>query len=157
MATLVISFDHFQFTLIHGPNIPGSYAILFITASDFTSITHHIHNWAFFFFFSLLCLCLFILSGAILHSSPVAYWAPTDLGAHLSVSYLFAFHTVHGVLKARILSYWDGRVEGQVAIFCKNSKIVTHCWRVIDRRMLDPTKKRYPISRGKGEEAPRLW
>ena len=27
--TLAISFDHFQFTLIHGPNIPGSDAILF--------------------------------------------------------------------------------------------------------------------------------
>ena len=23
MFTLAISFDHFQFTLIHGPNIPG--------------------------------------------------------------------------------------------------------------------------------------
>ena len=30
-------------------------------------------------------------SGAILRSSPVAYWAPTDLGVHLSVSHLFAF------------------------------------------------------------------
>ena len=27
-------FDHFQFALIHGPNIPGSYAILLFTASD---------------------------------------------------------------------------------------------------------------------------
>ena len=26
-----------------------------------------------------------------LHWSPVAYWAPTNLGVHLSVSYLFAF------------------------------------------------------------------
>ena len=32
-------FDHFQFALIHGPNIPGSYAILLFTTSDFTS--HH--------------------------------------------------------------------------------------------------------------------
>ena len=50
-----------QFTLIHGPNILGSYVILFFTASDFTSITSHIHNWALF----LLWLHLFILSGAI--------------------------------------------------------------------------------------------
>ena len=28
--------------MIHGPNIPGSYAILFFTASDFTSITSFI-------------------------------------------------------------------------------------------------------------------
>ena len=34
----------FQFALIHGPNIPGSYAILFFTASDLASITSHIHN-----------------------------------------------------------------------------------------------------------------
>ena len=43
--TLAISFDHFQFVLIHGPNIPGSYAILFFTASDLASINSHIHNW----------------------------------------------------------------------------------------------------------------
>ena len=27
-------FDHFQFALIHGPEIPGSYAVLLFTASD---------------------------------------------------------------------------------------------------------------------------
>ena len=50
-----------QICLIHGPNIPGSYAILLFTASDFTSITSHIHNWVLF----LLWLHLFILSGVI--------------------------------------------------------------------------------------------
>ena len=54
-------FDHLQFALIHWPNIPGSYALLLFTASDFTSITSHIHNWVLF----LLWLCLFILSGVI--------------------------------------------------------------------------------------------
>jgi len=29
---------------MHGANIPGIYAILLFTASDFTSITSHIHN-----------------------------------------------------------------------------------------------------------------
>ena len=53
--------DHFQFTLIHGPNIPGSYAILLFTTLDFTSITSHIHSWMLF----LLWLCLFILSEVI--------------------------------------------------------------------------------------------
>ena len=38
-------FDHFQFALIHGPNIPGSYAILLFTALDLASITSHIHSW----------------------------------------------------------------------------------------------------------------
>ena len=37
-------FDHFQFVLIHEPNIPGSYAILLFTASDLAFITSHIHN-----------------------------------------------------------------------------------------------------------------
>ena len=41
--------------------IPGFYAIFFFTASDFTSITSHIHNWVLFF----LCFHLFILSGVI--------------------------------------------------------------------------------------------
>ena len=44
--------------LVHGPDIPGSYAILLFTVLDFTSITSHIHNWALF----LLWLCLFIFS-----------------------------------------------------------------------------------------------
>ena len=54
-------FDHFQFALIHGPNIPGSYAILFLTALDFTFITSHIYNCTLF----SLWLSLFILSGVI--------------------------------------------------------------------------------------------
>ena len=59
--TLAISFDHFQFALIHGPDIPGSYAILLFTALDLASITSHIHSWGLF----LLWLHPFILSGVI--------------------------------------------------------------------------------------------
>ena len=36
-------FDHLLFTLIHGSNIPGSCAILFFPALDFTFTTRHIH------------------------------------------------------------------------------------------------------------------
>ena len=61
----------------HGPNIPDSYAILLFIASDFTSITSYIHNWVLF----LLWLCFFILLELFLHWSPIAYWAPTDLGS----------------------------------------------------------------------------
>ena len=50
-----------EFALIHGPNILGSYALLFFTASDLASITSHIHNWVLF----LLWLRPFILSGVI--------------------------------------------------------------------------------------------
>ena len=80
-------FDHFQFALIHGPNIPGSYAILLFTASDLASITSHVHNWVFFF----LCLHPFILSGVIsplISSSILGTYRP---GEFLSVSYHFAF------------------------------------------------------------------
>ena len=41
--TLAISFDHFQFALIHGPDIPGSYAILLFTASDLASIISYLN------------------------------------------------------------------------------------------------------------------
>ena len=40
--------------------------------------------------------------------------------------------------------------------FCKNYKIATKQWATIDREMLDPIKKRYPMSKGKGE-APTRW
>ena len=72
--TLAISFDHFQFALIHGPNIPGSYAKMLFTALNLASITSPIHNWVLF----LLWLYPFILSGVIspLISSSIlgTYW-----------------------------------------------------------------------------------
>ena len=47
--------------MIHGPNIPGPYAILLFITLDFASITSHIHNWVLY----LLWFHLFILSGVI--------------------------------------------------------------------------------------------
>ena len=42
-----------------------------------------------------------------LHWSPVAYWAPTDLGSSsFSILSFLSFHTVHGVLKVRILKWF---------------------------------------------------
>ena len=89
--------------MIHGPNIPGSYAILFFASSDFKSIIRHIHNWALF----LLWLCLFILSGAI---SPLfsccilgSYW-PSEFIFQYHI--LLSFHRVCEVLKARILKWF---------------------------------------------------
>ena len=92
-------FDDFQFTLIHRPNISGSYAILLFTVLDFTSITSHIHNWVLF----SLWLLLFILSGAIAPVFSCSIWAPADLGSSsFSVLSFLPFHAVHGVLKAGI-------------------------------------------------------
>ena len=87
MFTLAIFLlDHFQFSSNHGPNIPGSYTLLFSTASDFTVTTRHIVCSHFIF------LDLFVIA---LCSSPAAYWTPADLGAHLVASHLrdlLSFH-----------------------------------------------------------------
>ena len=102
MFTLAISCHHFQFALIHGPNISGFYAILLFTASDFTSITSHIHNWVL-----LLWLHLFILSGVV-----SSLFSSSILGTYRPEEFIFQcpiflpFHTVHGVLKARILKWF---------------------------------------------------
>ena len=39
-----------------------------------------------------------------LHSSPVAYWAPADFGSSCPI--FLPFHTVHGVLKVKILKWF---------------------------------------------------
>ena len=96
-------FDHLQFALIHGPNIPGSYAIFLFTVSDLASIASHIHNWVLF----LLWLYPFTLSGFI---SPLI--SSGILGTNRPGEFIFQcpiflpFHTVHGVLKARILKWF---------------------------------------------------
>ena len=89
--------------MIHGPNIPGSYAILLFAALDFASITSHIHGWVLL----LLWLLPFILSGVI---SPLI--SSSILGTYQPGEFLFQdhtilpFHTIHGVLKARILKWF---------------------------------------------------
>ena len=95
-------FDHFQFALIHGPNIPGSYAILFFTVLEFTSITSHIHNRVLIYFGSISSFFLELF----FHSSSVACWALTDPGSSSLCVIFLSFHTVHGVLKARVLKWF---------------------------------------------------
>ena len=87
--------------LIHGPNIPGSYAVLFFTAdllSPATTTTgHHFHFGSAFSLF----LEPFLHTSLQKHIRHLlTSWA------HLSLSYVFSFHTVHGVLKARMLKYF---------------------------------------------------
>ena len=92
-----LMFDHFQFPLIHRPNIPSSYAMLFFTALYFTSITSHI--WLF-----LLWLHLFILSGfvsSLFSSSILGTYQPREFIFQCPI--FLPFHTFHGVLKGRIL------------------------------------------------------
>ena len=103
MSMFTLAIDHFQFALIHGLNIPGSYAILVFTALDFMSITSHIHNWVLF----LLWLCLFILSGvnsSLISSSILGTYQPGEFIFQFPI--FLPFHTVHRVLKARILKWF---------------------------------------------------
>ena len=92
--------DHIQWTLIHGPNIPGSYAILFFTTSDFTFITSKIHNWVAF----PLWLSHFILSGAVSSHPPLFPSSILDIIVWCHI--FLPFCTVHGVLMARILEWF---------------------------------------------------
>ena len=96
-------FDYFQFALIHGPNITGSYAILLFTASDLASLTSQVHNCVLF----LLWLHPFILSGVIsllISSSILGSYQPGEFLFQCPI--ILSFHTVHGVLKARILKWF---------------------------------------------------
>ena len=46
--------------------------------------------------------------------------------------------------------------KGHALIFsCENTKFATSCWTAMDRRMLEPTSKRYPTSKGKEEATAR--
>ena len=82
--------------------IPGSYALLLFTASDFTSITSHIHNRVLF----LLWLHLFILSGVISPLISSSNWALTDLGSSsFSVLSFCLFILFMGFSRQE---YWSG-------------------------------------------------
>ena len=87
-------------------NLPGFMDLTFQVPMQYCSLEHgpcitsHIHNWA---LFSLL-LGLFILSGVIslLFSNRIlgSYWPGEFI---FQINIFFPFHTVYGVLKARIL------------------------------------------------------
>ena len=88
-------FYHFQSTLIRGPNIPGSYAILSFTASDITSIISRIHSWALFYFqFALIhgpdipgsyAILLFTASDFASITSHIHNWVLFLLWLHLFI------------------------------------------------------------------------
>ena len=98
--------DNVQFTLTHGPNIPGSYVILSFAESNFTFITRDIHNWASF----LLCPSHFILSGTINSCPPLFSNSNLDIfhprGLIFWCHIFLSFYTVHEVLVASILEWF---------------------------------------------------
>ena len=84
-------------------NVPGSNAVLLFTALDLASVTSHIHSWVLF----LLWLHPFILSGVIsplISSSILGIYQPGELLFLYLI--ILPFHTVHGVLKARVLKWF---------------------------------------------------
>ena len=103
MFTLAISCLTSSNLPVHGPNIPCSYAVMFFTSLDFTSITSHIHSWVLF----SLWLHPFILSGVIsplISSNILGAYSPGEFNFQCHI--FLPFHTVHGVLKARILKWF---------------------------------------------------
>ena len=70
-------FDHFQFALIHGLNVTGSYAVLLFIASDFALSPVTSATGCCFYFVPVSSFFLDLF----LHWSPIAYWVPTDLGS----------------------------------------------------------------------------
>ena len=82
-------------------NAPGSYAILFFTASDLASITSYNHNWLLF----LLWLRPFLLE-LFLHWPPVAYWVPTDLRSTSFIILSFCLFILFMGFSRQ--EYWNG-------------------------------------------------
>ena len=66
------------------------------------------------------------------------------------------FHLVPFGFPEACLCLQDGGVEGHALIFsCENSKITTLCWTTIDRKKLDPTKKKdipHPRAKEKSQQ-----
>ena len=105
-------------------NIPGSYAILLLTALDFISITSHIHNWVLF----LLWLHPFIVSGVIsplISSSILGIYRPGEFIFQCPI--FLPFHTFQGVLKARILK-WFAIPFSSDHVFSELSTVTRPSW-----------------------------
>ena len=120
----LLLFDHFQFALIHGPNIPGSYAILLFTTLDFTYIISHIHNWVLL----VLWLHLFIFSGGIsplISSSILATCQPGEFIFQCPI--FLPFYTAHGVFKPRELKCFSIPFSSEPSL----ARILHHNWSVL--------------------------
>ena len=104
-----------QFTLIHGPNSPGTYAILFFTAWDFAFTTRHIHIWVLF----LLWPSLFIYPTTIsllFPSSILNTFQPGNSSPGVICFYLFI--PFMGLSRQE---YWGGLpFPSQWVMFCQN-------------------------------------
>ena len=118
--------------VIYGLNIPGSYAILFFTALNFNSLTSHIHSWALF----SLWLSLFSLSGAISPLFSINISGTYRPGEFIFQCHIFLpYHTVHGVLKARILK-WFAIPFSSDHVFSELSTVTHPSWVALQSMVL---------------------
>ena len=92
-------------------NLPWFTDLTFQVPMQHCSLQHHTllplpvspgKNWDFY----LLWLFLFILSGVFLHSFPVAYWAPINLGSSSSSVLSFCLFTLFIGFSRQ--EYWSG-------------------------------------------------
>ena len=97
--------DHIQYILIHGPNLPGSYAVLLFIAlvlfslPDTPTTKHHFSFGPADSFFLELIVIAFC-------TCPVAYWTPFNLGGSSSgVIYFCLFILFMGFSQQE---YWSG-------------------------------------------------
>ena len=96
MFTVAMScFYHFPFTLLHGPNITGSNAMLFFIALDFTSITSRLHNWVLFLRW-LLLLILSVISPLFSNSILGTYKPGSSSFSVLSFAFLYCLWNSQG-------------------------------------------------------------
>ncbi|MES8047351.1 hypothetical protein U6L58_12175, partial [Cutibacterium acnes] len=113
-----------------GPDIPDFYAILLFIASDLASVTSHIYSWVLF----LLWLHPFILSGVIyplISNSVLGTYGPGEFLFRYPI--ILPFHTVHVVLKARILrdipiTTLDHHILTDLSTMTRQSWVVPRAW-----------------------------
>ena len=115
---------------------PGSYAVFFFIALDFTFTTRHIHNWALF----PLCLSFFIPSGAIsqlfFHSILSTHWPGTQYGTSSSVLSFCLFIVLMGLSRQEC---WSGlpfpspvdHVLSKLSTVTHPSRAALHAWLVV--------------------------
>ena len=113
-------------------NLPWFMNLTFQVPMQYSSLQHQTSlslpytatSWCFFHFGSASSFLLKLF----LHSTPVAYWTPTDLGVHVSVSYFFA------------LSYSSWGSQG------KNAEVV--CYSLFQWTMFIQNSPPWPVHLG---------
>ena len=103
-------------------------------------------------------LDLFVIA---LHSSPVAYWTPSNLrGSFFQCHIYLPFHTGHGVLTARILK-WFAISFSSGHVLSELSTMIHPSWIALHSKAYSITELHKPLSHDKavihGGERIKIW